>query len=639
MEAAKAAALRSLVMRKNRRTQALRYQELEKMQEQYSPEELKERYEHAVQIESFQNQIRGLLPDYRALVKASDPYNASFYTYLEEVAISDSQYILQANKSISVILNYMQLLTNVTEVNLSTNQLESLPSRFFSMPNLQRLYLPSNQLKSLPPIDKATGLQVLDLHRNHLTELPEGIEALTNLRTLDLEHNKLRSIPGVAFGCLTRLDYLNLGSNLIRIVPPEIGYLEKLEHMQLKHNPVTNLPPHVYLQGNAATRAFLRKVSTVDIHPSALIADLTRLMPSFAVDRGHLAAHPPNFLCNLLLRATNSPLIQNLDNIPVVIPHDVDNDFSEHAVHDYLLAVRVPYLADRLKVVTTTPNKLTIDEKTQLPVLELPVTPKQLAVLVKYIYTDSYEVPQQIMLEIPDYLPQEAKDIIADHNDKLKKARIDIIAHAKEVSTLFKIPYLSKLVLNCYASYRTPGESTLLADMKRLYNNRAQSSDISFKLPATHPIHAHKALLCARSPYFNMLLTGGLAESQTQFIKLEEDPAIFEQIIAFCYIDDVTELDPETIVTLMATANRYNLDRLVQIVANVIGYSLDVENVSGLLASAKHYSVKPLAHACYFYILSHWSAVRATEGWKELGHDLRVKIIARATEWGIDVKT
>lgn len=590
-------------------------------------------------IYAFNERVRGLVPNFNTVLRRNANSNSYFHQYLENVVANESQYVLSSAKSISEIYNYMQLLTHVTEVNLSHNLLDTLPSNFFSMPSLQRLYLGSNQLKSLPPIGKATSLQILDLHMNELEELPTGFENLTDLRTLDLERNKIRSISGPTFNTLLRLDFLNLSNNLIRIVPPELGFLEKLNYVQLKHNPVTNLPPNVYLQGTAASLEFLRKISSVDIHPSSLVADLTRLMPSFPCDRAHLASHPANFLCNLILRAGKpaSPVdCMRVDDVPVVIPQDADNEIFEHPVHDYFVAARSSYLATLLKEASSSKIPLPIDERTQLPVLALPVTPKQLSVVVRHLYTDSYKPVKQIIMAIPDHLPQEAKDAIAGHNKKLSEAWSLAFDRILKAASLFQLPYLAMLVSR-NSSTVPAHNSLLLMDMALLYKERSVSGDLTFKFRGSAPIRAHKALLCARSQYFNMLLTGGLAESQGNVITIDENPAIFEQIIAFCYLDDVTELESDTIIDLMATANRYNLDRLVQIVANVIGYSLDADNVTGILTSAKHYSVKALAKACYFYLLSHWSAVRKTSGWRDLPQNLRTKILARAAEWGIAV--
>ena len=83
-------------------------------------------------------------------------------------------------------------LTTLKVLNLSYNQLTSLPDSISRLTNLRWLYLSYNQLTSLPEsIGRLTNLRWLHLSDNQLTSLPDWIGRLTNLEDLDLSNNQL----------------------------------------------------------------------------------------------------------------------------------------------------------------------------------------------------------------------------------------------------------------------------------------------------------------------------------------------------------------------------------------------------------------------------------------------------------------
>jgi len=136
-------------------------------------------------------------------------------------------------------------LTNLTVLVLSGNQLTTLPHEIAKLTNLAELYLSGNQLTSLPPeIAKLTNLTVLDLFDNQLTSLPPGIMKLTNLSRLDLSGNQLTSLPpGITK--LTNLNMLDLTGNQLTTLPPEITKLTNLTRLDLSGNQLTSLPPGI----------------------------------------------------------------------------------------------------------------------------------------------------------------------------------------------------------------------------------------------------------------------------------------------------------------------------------------------------------------------------------------------------------
>lgn len=83
----------------------------------------------------------------------------------------------------------------VHTLQLSNNELESLPDKVAEFRGLKRLELHSNRLSSLPSaFFQLSALTTLSLSKNGLTTVPQCLLALDNLVTLNLSHNKIQSL-------------------------------------------------------------------------------------------------------------------------------------------------------------------------------------------------------------------------------------------------------------------------------------------------------------------------------------------------------------------------------------------------------------------------------------------------------------
>ena len=130
------------------------------------------------------------------------------------------QYILDRQKKQNLLLE-IQKQQNSTSLNLSSQQLTSLPPEIAKLQNLIELDLSDNQLSSLPPeIGKLQKLTTLNLSRNQLTSLPPEIGGLQELHTLSLRSNQLSSLPS-GIRNLQKLIKLDLSGNKFNF-PEEI---------------------------------------------------------------------------------------------------------------------------------------------------------------------------------------------------------------------------------------------------------------------------------------------------------------------------------------------------------------------------------------------------------------------------------
>jgi internalin A len=85
---------------------------------------------------------------------------------------------------------------------------------------------------------------VLDLGSQGLTELPPELGQLTHLRELFLSDNQLTQLPP-ELGQLTQLRELSLNRNQLTQLPPELGQLTQLQWLVLSVNQLTQLPPEL----------------------------------------------------------------------------------------------------------------------------------------------------------------------------------------------------------------------------------------------------------------------------------------------------------------------------------------------------------------------------------------------------------
>ena len=133
----------------------------------------------------------------------------------------------------------------ITILNLSYNELTSIPSEIGNLHNLQELYLSVNKLTSIPSeIGNLHRLKAFSLSKNKLTSIPSEIGNLHHLKYLFLNNNNLTSIPS-EIGNLHTLKYLFIDNNNLTSIPSEIGNLHNLQTLDINDNPIDYIPPNV----------------------------------------------------------------------------------------------------------------------------------------------------------------------------------------------------------------------------------------------------------------------------------------------------------------------------------------------------------------------------------------------------------
>ncbi|CAJ1415705.1 unnamed protein product [Effrenium voratum] len=129
---------------------------------------------------------------------------------------------------------------------LDWNQIGEVEPGIFSdlnFPRLQVVNLSHNRLSILPadfPRTAANDLQYVDLSYNQLTSVPTALMQCRQLQELNLSHNKLTQLPEVYE--LKKLKKLFLSFNELVALPANIGISENLEKLRITSNQIKRLP-------------------------------------------------------------------------------------------------------------------------------------------------------------------------------------------------------------------------------------------------------------------------------------------------------------------------------------------------------------------------------------------------------------
>ncbi|NCA28483.1 MAG: leucine-rich repeat domain-containing protein [Proteobacteria bacterium] len=134
-------------------------------------------------------------------------FKESLNPWINEQGIDEEQKKNRRQASTKIIDVYKN---SKTELDLSDNQITSLPETIGNLTSLQELYLSENQLTSLPEtIGNLNSLQILNLSDNQITSLPETIGNLTSLQRLFLINNDQLSNTPETVSILENLELVN----------------------------------------------------------------------------------------------------------------------------------------------------------------------------------------------------------------------------------------------------------------------------------------------------------------------------------------------------------------------------------------------------------------------------------------------
>lgn len=149
--------------------------------------------------------------------------------------------ILENKKTYYSIESAMKSPDSVFILVLGREELTELPIEIKEFKNLKSLSIYRNKVKQLPDFITELGLIELDLSNNELTTIPDAVYKCSTLKRINLQSNEIKEIDPRLFN-MTELEEINLGSNSIAYIPNEIGKLVNLKKLNLRMNDLDSLP-------------------------------------------------------------------------------------------------------------------------------------------------------------------------------------------------------------------------------------------------------------------------------------------------------------------------------------------------------------------------------------------------------------
>lgn len=162
----------------------------------------------------------------------------------------------QANKQIMRLNLRGNSITDIDTINLeclqylncADNNLSSLS--LGNHPQMQILVARNNSLIQCEISSLCKQLTSIDLSQNDLTTIPETVCELPCLEKLNVSGNRLNRLPAMIFS-MPQLKALKAASNELETLPSRVGEKCALEHVDLRGNRISNLPAQLLFRAVA----------------------------------------------------------------------------------------------------------------------------------------------------------------------------------------------------------------------------------------------------------------------------------------------------------------------------------------------------------------------------------------------------
>jgi Leucine-rich repeat (LRR) protein len=137
--------------------------------------------------------------------------------------------------NISYISEFISELHFLESLSLVSTKISSFPKEVFELPHLKYLSLKNNRIIEIPTLTKKTNIKILILNKNYISNLDFLGCNFEKLEYLDLGNNLLKAIPHF-IESLQNMRRLNLENNQINEIPYVLSNLKNLNYLSIDNN-------------------------------------------------------------------------------------------------------------------------------------------------------------------------------------------------------------------------------------------------------------------------------------------------------------------------------------------------------------------------------------------------------------------
>ena len=160
------------------------------------------------------------------------------------------------------------------------------------------------------------------------------------------------------------------------------------------------------------------------------------------------------------------------------------------------------------------------------------------------------------------------------------------------------------------------GQNYLLKDLESAFSHK-EFTDVQIQC-GEKVFDCHQFMLSARSPVFRAMFQAEMKEKKTKMVNVKDvDPDVFSEMLTFIYTGKCPNLDNLIARSLLASADKYQMEQLKTICVEKLCENIDVNNCVDFLVMGDMHQAEDLKKFSLDFIAKNVATICQTDGWKE----------------------